>query len=115
MNGDRGFLARWYAEIVGTGRSFQHRVLLPLFFGTLNTLLRMRASAARAFGRVPFLNGGLFARTPLERRLRELPGFGAMKTASLVAVLGKRFGIQPPGWEDAVRLLARRQVQSLRH
>jgi uncharacterized HhH-GPD family protein len=36
----------------------------------------------------------------LERRLRELPGFGAMKTASLVAVLGKRFGIQPPGWEE---------------
>ncbi len=72
MNGDRGFLARWYAEIVGTGRSFQHRVLLPLFFGTLNTPLRMRASAARAFGRVPFLNGGLFARTPLERRLRAL-------------------------------------------
>ena len=28
-----------------------------------------RARAARDFGRVPFLNGGLFARTPLERRL----------------------------------------------
>lgn len=36
----------------------------------------------------------------LQRRLRELPGFGAMKTKSLIAVLGKRFGIQPPGWED---------------
>jgi uncharacterized HhH-GPD family protein len=36
----------------------------------------------------------------LERRLHELPGFGSMKTKSLLAVLGKRFGIQPPGWED---------------
>ena len=36
----------------------------------------------------------------LERRLRGLPGFGEMKVRSLTAVLGKRLGVRPPGWED---------------
>lgn len=35
----------------------------------------------------------------LERRLRELPGFGPAKAKVVLAVLGKRFGIRPPGWE----------------
>jgi uncharacterized HhH-GPD family protein len=36
----------------------------------------------------------------LERRLLELPGIGPMKAKSLIAILGKRFGVRPPGWED---------------
>jgi uncharacterized HhH-GPD family protein len=36
----------------------------------------------------------------LERRLLALPGVGAMKAKSLIAILGKQFGIRPPGWED---------------
>jgi uncharacterized HhH-GPD family protein len=36
----------------------------------------------------------------LEARIAELPGFGPMKTRTLIAVLGKRFGVRPPGWED---------------
>ena len=36
----------------------------------------------------------------LERRLLGLPGIGAMKAKTLIAVLGKRFGIKPPGWDD---------------
>jgi uncharacterized HhH-GPD family protein len=36
----------------------------------------------------------------LERRLLDLPGIGQMKARSLIAILGKRFGIKPPGWED---------------
>ena len=36
----------------------------------------------------------------LERRLRALPGFGDMKVRSLIAVLGKRLGAAPEGWED---------------
>jgi uncharacterized HhH-GPD family protein len=36
----------------------------------------------------------------LERRLNALPGFGEMKVRSLTAVLGKRLGVRPPGWED---------------
>ena len=35
----------------------------------------------------------------LERRLLAIPGIGAMKARSLTAVLVKRFGIRPPGWE----------------
>ena len=36
----------------------------------------------------------------LERRLLDLPGIGPMKARSLIAIVGKRFGIRPPGWED---------------
>jgi uncharacterized HhH-GPD family protein len=36
----------------------------------------------------------------LEQRLLDLPGIGQMKARSLIAILGKRFGIKPPGWED---------------
>jgi uncharacterized HhH-GPD family protein len=35
----------------------------------------------------------------LAKRLRALPGFGEGKTRIMVAVLGKRFGVRPPGWE----------------
>lgn len=37
----------------------------------------------------------------LEARLLGLPGIGAMKAKSLIAVLGKRLGVRPPGY-DAV-------------
>jgi uncharacterized HhH-GPD family protein len=36
----------------------------------------------------------------LESRLLHLPGIGPMKSRSLIAILGKRFGIKPPGWEE---------------
>ena len=36
----------------------------------------------------------------LEARLRGLPGFGEMKTKSVIAVLGNRFGVRPPGYDD---------------
>jgi len=35
----------------------------------------------------------------LERRLLDLPGIGPMKARSLIAILVKRFGVRPPGWE----------------
>ena len=35
----------------------------------------------------------------LARRISRLPGFGEMKTRILVAVLAKKFGVKPPGWE----------------
>jgi hypothetical protein len=68
LNGDLDFLSRHLATCLTSGGGFHHRVLRPLFFGTLNTRWSRRASVARAFGRIPFLNGGLFARSPLERR-----------------------------------------------
>ena len=36
----------------------------------------------------------------LERRLLGLPGIGVMKAKTLIAILGKRFGVRPPGWEE---------------
>lgn len=36
----------------------------------------------------------------LEARLLGLPGIGPMKAKTLIAILGKRFGVRPPGWED---------------
>ena len=36
----------------------------------------------------------------LQRRLLDLPGIGPMKARSLIAILVKRFGVAPPGWED---------------
>jgi uncharacterized HhH-GPD family protein len=36
----------------------------------------------------------------LKRRLLDLPGIGEMKAKTLIAVLGKRFGVRPPGWEE---------------
>ncbi len=35
-------------------------------------------------------------------RLRALPGFGAEKSKIFVALLAKRLGVRPPGWEQAV-------------
>jgi uncharacterized HhH-GPD family protein len=36
----------------------------------------------------------------LEARLLSLPGIGDMKAKSLIAVLGKRFDVRPPGYES---------------
>lgn len=36
----------------------------------------------------------------LYKRIMDLPGFGEMKSRTLVAILGKRLGVAPAGWED---------------
>jgi uncharacterized HhH-GPD family protein len=38
----------------------------------------------------------------LRRRLLDLPGIGEMKVRSLIAILAKRFGVQPEGWEEVL-------------
>ena len=68
LDGDYGFLVRRFDACMARGGRFHQRVLLPLFFGTLNTPMRNRASTALRFGAVPFLNGGLFAKGAFERR-----------------------------------------------
>jgi uncharacterized HhH-GPD family protein len=37
----------------------------------------------------------------LLRRLGELPGFGAQKSKIFLALLGKQYGVRPPGWREA--------------
>ncbi|WP_455358369.1 HhH-GPD-type base excision DNA repair protein [Streptomyces sp. SYSU K21746] len=34
-------------------------------------------------------------------RLKALPGFGQQKAQIFLALLGKQFGVQPPGWREA--------------
>ena len=40
----------------------------------------------------------------LLRRLKALPGFGAQKAQIFLALLGKQYGVQPPGWREAAGL-----------
>jgi hypothetical protein len=67
LNGDHAFLANQFADCMMHGGRYHQRVLAPLFFGTLNTRAGNRAARARSFGRIPFLNGGLFTRSPVEK------------------------------------------------
>jgi N-6 DNA Methylase/Eco57I restriction-modification methylase len=73
LDDDRTFLARHSESILDSGGRLWHRLLAPLTFGTLNTPRRHRAPAARAFGNIPFLNGGLFACSATEKRARRPP------------------------------------------
>jgi hypothetical protein len=66
LDGDRSFLGRRYDDCMGARGGYQRRVLVPLFFGTLNTPVTRRAPLARSLGRIPFLNGGLFSRSAVE-------------------------------------------------
>ncbi|MEO5832684.1 MAG: HhH-GPD-type base excision DNA repair protein [Nakamurella sp.] len=52
-------------------------------------------------GRAENLYAAASSGEELKARITALPGFGAQKAAIFVAVLGKRFGVQPPGWAEA--------------
>lgn len=45
--------------------------------------------------------GGVTDGGELLARVRALPGFGDQKARIFVALLGKQFGVRPPGWEEA--------------
>ena len=68
LDGDRRYLIHRFDESVATRRHFHRQVFDPLCFGALNRPASGRSAAARALGRLPFLNGGLFEPTTLERR-----------------------------------------------
>jgi hypothetical protein len=72
LNGERRFLVDRLEHEVRRGREFFVGVLLPLFFGCLNTPRAERTLSARRLGRIPYLNGGLFEPSPFERRHGEL-------------------------------------------
>ena len=52
-------------------------------------------------GRAEALWEGAESGTELLRRLKALPGFGDEKARIFLAVLGKRLGVCPAGWEEA--------------
>lgn len=72
LDHDRQFLLHHTTSSLELGGHLHERLLRPLFFGTLSTPRADRSPAALTFGDIPFLNGGLFAPTPLERRRRTL-------------------------------------------
>ncbi len=84
LAGERGFLLKHCAHYLEKGGRLHDRFLRPLFFGTLNTPVRQRSAAAKAFGTVPFLNGGLFSPTRLEQQRRTL----TFSDDAIVALIG---------------------------
>ena len=96
------------ARIAGTDPAtldavFRERPALHRFPGAMATKVQALCEAiARDFGNDART---IWSEAPdgpsLEARLLSLPGIGEMKAKSLIAVLGKRFDVRPPGY-DAV-------------
>src|SRR5438094_1587323 len=68
LDGDRRYLIHRFDAALAARRAFHARVFNPLCFGALNRAPADRSQGARALGKLPFLNGGLFEPTALERR-----------------------------------------------
>ncbi len=68
LDGRADFLARAVDDCLVRQRPLHRDLMRPLFFGALNRPSSHRSSAVRGFGRIPFLNGGLFEPHALERR-----------------------------------------------
>jgi uncharacterized HhH-GPD family protein len=60
-----------------------------------------RLLVERYDGRPEGLWAGVADGATLLRRVGELPGFGAQKSKIFVALLGKQYGVTPPGWREA--------------
>ncbi|HUP44403.1 MAG TPA: N-6 DNA methylase [Thermoanaerobaculia bacterium] len=68
LNGERRFLIDRAEAACRDGSDYFATVLLPLFFGCLNTPAGQRDEVARAQGSIPYLNGGLFEPSSFEVR-----------------------------------------------
>ncbi len=68
LDGRPAFLREEVDRCLAARGGIHRRLLVPLFFGSLNRPLAARRPSARRFGALPFLNGGLFEPHPLERR-----------------------------------------------
>lgn len=82
---------------------FRQKPALHRFPGAMAT--RVHALARHLVeqygGRAENVWGDVTSGDELLRRLRELPGFGDEKARIFLALLAKRLGVQPPGWEEA--------------
>ncbi len=65
---DRRYLIHLFERAAAGRLVFFSEMLLPLFFGCLNTPVQDRSAAAERLGAIPYLNGGLFQ--PSEYELR---------------------------------------------
>ena len=70
LDGRPDFLPRAVDACLAQRRGLHRHLLQPLFFGTLNRPCPERSAGVHGFGRIPFLNGGLFEPHALERRYR---------------------------------------------
>ncbi|HEV8382730.1 MAG TPA: hypothetical protein VGQ29_14170 [Gemmatimonadales bacterium] len=68
LNGDTRYVAHLLDRALCARRHFHRSFLHALCFGALNRPAAQRSAAAKALGKIPFLNGGLFEPSPLERR-----------------------------------------------
>ena len=69
LDGRPAFLRERLDDALAHRRRIHRDLFRPLFFGTLNRPMAARGRS-RGFGRIPFLNGGLFEPHPVERRWR---------------------------------------------
>lgn len=81
LDGRDDFLPRALDATLAAGRPVHRSLLRPLFFGTLDRPAARRAPRARAFGAIPYLNGGLFTPHPLDRRWPDGPTDAAWRDA----------------------------------
>jgi len=68
LDGDTRYVPRLLDRALSARRHFHRSFLHALCFGALNRPADRRGAAARSLGKIPFLNGGLFEPTALERR-----------------------------------------------
>lgn len=81
LDGHPRFLRAQFDQCLARRRNVHRHLIQPLFFGTLNRPPDARADSVRAFGNIPFLNGGLFEPHPLERAHRVALPNAAWRTA----------------------------------
>ncbi|CAN5837330.1 HhH-GPD-type base excision DNA repair protein [soil metagenome] len=83
---------------------FRARPALHRFPGNMarRTQELCRAVTERYDGRAERVWQDASSGRELEARLLDLPGIGPLKARSLVAILVKRFGVSPDGWQDVM-------------
>ena len=83
------------------GAVFRQRPALHRFPGSMakRTQALCQVSVAEYGGDAGSVWGGARDGDDLAARIKKLPGFGDMKVKILVAVLAKKFGVKPRGWE----------------
>ncbi len=97
---DAGLIATMDAGVID--EAFRRRPALHRFPGSMATRMReLCAALVERYGGDPRRIWEEAAdASDLRRRLLALPGMGDMKADGLLAVLGKRFGIKPAGWDE---------------
>jgi len=85
------------------GKVFQGPPALHRYPGSMaaRTQELCRLLVARYGGRADALWADAPDGGTLLKRVGELPGFGAQKSKIFVALLGKQYGVRPPGWREA--------------